>query len=441
MVKRKLFITLLCLSAMLFCCSLIGLIYAMVSVEVTNDFETGIVDITLKEYQKKGDTETEWAGAQTVLPGSVISLIPRIHNNGNDCYIRAKVSIRDMDDLDESNLLNVGDKWIKADDGYWYYTDALLSDEDVDMFDSLRIPGDFSQENQGEGFHVDIDVDAIQSQNFTPQFDLASPWGGVEILKAIGDGQYDINSVQVSDQTFSVIYQADSQKLIVNSDDFFANIPTILPGDTYGDTVQLVNDGNADATMYFRSEATDDSELPDKIRLKIVTNIDGNETTFYEGDLRAAELSKDTVLGVIPKGKEGTFYFEIAVPAELNNQYSLLASYVKWIFSTEPIIVPDEPVPDEPTPVEPTPEEPDKTDTPDINGANRDTTDNVQTTVPGKVDKPVSSTISTYVKEPIRIPPQTGVYASIGGWIVLMVISLAGVGTALHLYKKETCGE
>ena len=64
--QKKLLIIFLSLSIAIFSC---GLIYGMVSVEVTNEFETGIVDISLKEYQKIGNKEILSEDAPTILQG------------------------------------------------------------------------------------------------------------------------------------------------------------------------------------------------------------------------------------------------------------------------------------------------------------------------------------------------------------------------------------
>ena len=336
MVKRKLFIILLGLLVLF---SGVGLIYGRITAVVTNDFETGIVDIRLKEYQKDGDTEVKLEDGEfeSVLPGDVISKIPRIFNKGNDCYVRAKLTFRGTDQLSDSNLLGITDKWVKADDGYYYYTEIIPHGEDVDIFQAVSIPTNFSQTMEGEQFYLDIAVDAIQSQNFTPDYTLASPWGSVEILENEKD-EYEISSLKKSDtQSFQVVYEGDSKKLITNSDDFFANIPYLMPGDTYSDTVKLSNTSTGAIKLYFRSNALDKSDLLDKILLKITTTIDGKTEVFYEGPLRASKLTGEEALGTLPKNSNGTFEFEITVPAELNNKYSVSASSVQWIFSTEPI--------------------------------------------------------------------------------------------------------
>ena len=333
MVKRKLLIFILGLSVLISGC---GLIYGMVSVAVTNPFVTGIVDISLTEYQQDANEEVLWEDNPTILPGDVISKIPRIYNDGNDCYIRAKITFRETDELNDSHLLGISEDWAKADDGYYYYTKILPHGEDVDIFKGLTIPTDLSQDSQGEQFYIDIDVDAIQSDNFTPQFDSAQPWGGVEILACEKEGLYEISAYTPSDtQSFQIVYQGGTEELISNSDNFFANIPFLMPGDVYSESVSLVNDGDETVTLHFRSVALDDSELLDKITLKITTVIGGKSEIFYEGTLKAVQLSDDTILAEIPAGVTAEFNFEISVPAELNNKYSISASAVQWIFATD----------------------------------------------------------------------------------------------------------
>lgn len=339
--KKKLIILLLGVLLILSGC---GLIYAMISVDVTNHFETGIVDITLTEYQKVGDTEILWEDNPTVMPGDIVSKIPRIHNDGNDCYIRAKLAFRDTDEVSEDNLLGITDKWVKADDGYYYYTEILPHGEDTDIFRAVSIPDDLPEDTQGQTFYIDIDVDAIQSKNFTPQFNTAAPWGSVEILDCGKEGQYDISTFKQSDtQSFRIEYQGGIERLVKNSDDFFSNFPYLMPGDTYSDSASIVNDGDEDMKVYFRSAAEDPSDLLDKIQLTITTEIDGVTKVFYQGCLRAPELADNVILGIIPANSVGQFRFEISVPSELNNQYTIQDSLVKWIFSTEFIPNPSNP--------------------------------------------------------------------------------------------------
>ena len=339
MLKRK-------INIMVLVCSIMAAlfsgpdVYAKTSVDVTNHFETGIVDIGIKEYQKNEDgSEGEWIDNPTVMPGDEVSKIPRIHNYGTDCYVRVKITFREAGEITEEHLFGMSDKWMKADDGYYYYKEILKTGTETDVFDGLEIPENLSEDMADRSFYIDINADAIQSKNFTPDFESASPWGGVEILECGKEGQYDISTFKKSDkQSFEIEYQGKTGKLVKNKEDFFQNFPYLMPGDKYSDHITIVNDDKTkDLKIYFRSEATDDSELLDKIILRITTDMNGEKKEVYEGPLRAEKLIKDGLLGVIQRGDEGTFYFEIEVPKELNNKYTILNSHVKWIFSTKPI--------------------------------------------------------------------------------------------------------
>ncbi len=354
--KKVRIISLFFLSIVLFASSTVNAIYAMSVIGVTNHFETGIIDIRLEEYQlDEMGREVSWQNKENILPGDNFSKIPRIYNDGNDCYIRAEIAIRGGDEVDVTDLSGIqihgiSEDWTLADDGYYYYKNELLHGKSVDLFQSVHIPEEFPDCLMGKSFYIDINVDSIQSKNFTPNFDLAMPWGSVEILECEKKGQYDISSFkQSASHTFSIIYQGEIKQLIKNADDFFSNFPYLMPGDCYSDTVSLVNNSGKEITLYFRSEGIDNSDLLDKIQLKITTTIHGETKVFYEGSLRAESISENVVLGVIPKNATGEFLFEIEVPAELNNQYTILNSYVKWIFSADENETDEPNVPEEPS--------------------------------------------------------------------------------------------
>ncbi len=336
MLKKKHWVALLGLSALLFCG---GTIYAMTSAEIVNHFETGTVDIDLTEYQKNGDKEELWTEKMAVLPADRISKIPRICNEGTDCYIRAKVTFRETDGITEENLYGIGEDWIRAEDGYYYFTRILSHGESADFFQGVQIPADFEQSNEEKPISLEIDADAIQSQNFSPDFQSENPWGEVEILKSETKKNYDIKVLKSTEtKLFQIRYEGRSKELIKNSDDFFYNLPELMPGAHYEDQVQLVNQGSEAVKLYFRSEVSKEDSLTDQIRLQIISGIGDTEKTVYSGNLRAEELSETVILGILPKGKEGEFQFTIDVPKELGNDYSGCDSCVKWIFSTEPIV-------------------------------------------------------------------------------------------------------
>lgn len=313
-------------------------IYAFTEVSVVNNFSTGIVDIELDEYTIEDGKEKKWENnIKDVLPGDDIYKIPRISNHGNDCYVRAYVHFVDTP-LDVTCLKGMSDNWILAEDGYFYYKEILETGKSVDLFQGIKIPVDLTENAAESLFTIKVDVDAIQSNNFDPDYDSSNPWGEVQILECEKEGMYDINTFKKPDnKKFSITYEGDSNKLIKNEDDFFMNFPVLLPGDTYTDTLLFTNDSNRKVNLYFRTASPEGTDLLNKVTLKITKQIGDNKEVIYDGDLRATKLYANMLLAVIDKGKSGSLTYEIHVPEELQNPYSIMEDYVMWVFATDPI--------------------------------------------------------------------------------------------------------
>ena len=313
-------------------------IYAFTEVSVVNNFSTGIVDIELDEYTIEDGKEKKWENnIKDVLPGDDIYKIPRISNHGNDCYVRAYVHFVDTP-LDVTCLKGMSDNWILAEDGYFYYKEILETGKSVDLFQGIKIPVDLTESAAESLFTIKVDVDAIQSNNFDPDYDSSNPWGEVQILGCEKEGMYDINTFKKPDnKKFSITYEGDSNKLIKNEDDFFMNFPVLLPGDTYTDTLLFTNDSNRKVNLYFRTASPEGTDLLNKVTLKITKQIGDNKEVIYDGDLRATKLYENMLLAVIDKGKSGSLTYEIHVPEELQNPYSIMEDYVMWVFATDPI--------------------------------------------------------------------------------------------------------
>ena len=303
---------------------------------VVNHVSTGIVDIELSEYQIKDGKEVKWQDNPLVLPGTNVSKIPRIHNYGNDCYVRAKVSFRDIVVNLEKNIYGMGNDWVKKNDGYYYYTKILRTEENVDLFRGILIPPDFPQTLEGRTFYLDLSVDAIQSQNFTPDFSAALPWGSVKIVQCDKQGPYNVTSFEPGEnKMFLIEYQGESEELFLNEEDFFQNFSVLMPGDEYKDSVEIRNSSESDVNLYFRSEIAEEN-LSEEIELLITTEVNGQERMLYKGPLRAESLSENRLLVNIPGGVQGKLNYTVTVPEELGNTYAAEECQVKWIFSTEP---------------------------------------------------------------------------------------------------------
>lgn len=165
------------------------------TVTVTNNAKMGIVDIDLKEYTiNEAGEKVEWEDKKDILPGDIISKIPEIScvEGAVDCYVRAKVELSCKDEklANSSEMLtlenvNVNkEEWYYCEeDGYFYYK-KILTDKSkpVVLFSEVSIPSSLNNDWSLEELSIDVTVEAIQSRNFTPNFEESSknPWPGIE---------------------------------------------------------------------------------------------------------------------------------------------------------------------------------------------------------------------------------------------------------------------
>lgn len=161
---------------------------------VTNHAKMGIVDIDLKEYMiNKEGKKVAWEDKTNIVPGDVISKIPEINcvEGAVDCYIRAKVEIscKDQNLQNSTQMLTLAnldvneENWYYCEnDGYFYYKTILTEESDpVELFSEVTIPASLNNEWSLEEFSIDVTAEAIQSQNFTPNFTAGTtePWPGI----------------------------------------------------------------------------------------------------------------------------------------------------------------------------------------------------------------------------------------------------------------------
>lgn len=331
--KQKLKMFVLCLSFAVFLCS--SMIYASEKLSVTNDVNTGVVDIELDEYTVASDGSfLSWENDVVILPGMNISKIPRITNVGYDCYVRATLDFS-VDGLDDS-YFDMGEYWQLCKDGYWYYTKVLPTDSYTDIFQGIQIPEDFSQVLEGERISLEICVDAIQAKNFIPDYDAVKPWGNVTVQSHIQNSDYQVQNMVVENpKTFELQYDVRSKSLMKNEDDFFQNIPVLFPGDTYTDTLELQNENDEPMFLYF-STFSEENEFLNQVQLMIyVCDSSGQDTLIYDGNLASTDLESQILLTKIDAHENQQLKYTITVSSDLDNSYTLLEDHVRWMFSVD----------------------------------------------------------------------------------------------------------
>lgn len=318
---------------------LISGIYALtnnVIVTSGNILTTDSVDIDLKEYWTNFNNEqVQYNGENiTVYPGSEISIIPKITNNGSNCYVRAKIDFKIDNNAitDLSNIVSILDGWQKYGD-YYYYNSILNSKESIEIFRTIRIPISISNEDSEKKIIVTVSADAIQSNNFNPNYTLEDPWYNVEIEKSV-DSKYVINNNN-DNFTTDLKFENNADKYIEISENFFKALNKMVPGDSIEEYVKIENKTDKETEYFYGISTQNDisefeKELLKKCILTVVKN--DNETLYSDGLLNHLNNS----IGKLKPGEQAKIKFIIKIPNELDNRFSNLNVKFSWKFSVQP---------------------------------------------------------------------------------------------------------
>lgn len=355
MSRNKMYI----IAFILICIMCVSGIYAFTNstlVNVKNEINTGAVKIELNEYSKGNDGNEVLYGEviPNVLPGQVISLIPRISNLGDSSYVRAKIGYSNSDNstvtLTQDEIDGIDAKWVKRGD-YWYYTEPLKSGENVDIFKTVTIPKNLSNDYQGKEFKLDVTAEAVQAENFKPNFDSDSPWNGIEAKKASVDN-YKTDKIQTNNSS-KVEYENNADSYINVPDSFFNRLGRILPGDVLIEEVTIQNKTSKEVEYFVSTDKGKElSDVETELLEKIKLNISLDNKKIYDGKLYKID---NLSLGKYTKNDLSKLIFTIEVPEDLENEYANLSATLSWKFSVK---IPDDKKEEDPPKEDPKDEEP-----------------------------------------------------------------------------------
>ena len=150
--------------------------------DVENVFTMGHVDITLTENEVEVDEETgeyvqkddetaiteEGLGFEDVVPGQTVPKNPTVTvaEGSEDAYIRVQLTFEGLDNTQKEQLLagiEILDGWTLANDGYYYYKEAVSAEDSVVLFEEVTIPGAWGNEMAEKEFKILVNADAIQA--------------------------------------------------------------------------------------------------------------------------------------------------------------------------------------------------------------------------------------------------------------------------------------
>lgn len=305
------------------------------TLQVVNHISVGDIKISVEEYEKKGTKEVPYRNTGEVLPGAVVSKIPRITNHALPCWVRARIlytnSQKKLEGLDDTKLSGFSSKWIKRGE-YYYYTSVLRKKETVDLFQNVHIPASWEKGHEFQKLGLTIQAEAIQAANFTPDFSAMSPWGNQLIQQCIHE-ENGTMTCKKPQTKLTVEFNGKAHKLLSVPGDFFTNLGTAMPGDVLTDVITISNTTGSEAEILFRTSAGGRSReqlaMLKDVKLTVVM---GSEV-LYNGTLDSAGLTKNCSLGTFASGQNGKMKFRLEIPAEWNNRMAQKTADVTWIFT------------------------------------------------------------------------------------------------------------
>ena len=271
-------------------------ILAITNQTTNGELSTGIVDIKIQNYKidNNGQEIAETDDNQEVMPGEIISLIPKIYNLGMECYVRLKVTYID-ENTDFTNYVTGLSSELTKHGDYYYYNKVLNPEENIKIFDTIRIPEYLNQIQSEEELKLIIVAEAIQYRNFEPDYAQEDPWKGVTPTKTIK------KSYEINDKGYKITieYEDDSNHDILVPDNFLDKMDTVLPGDSFKDSIKINNNSKKQTKYYIELRNKDtraaENELLKQVNL-IITNKEGK--VIYSGSL--INRRKNTIGGICP---------------------------------------------------------------------------------------------------------------------------------------------
>lgn len=297
-----------------------------------NHYGTGSVKLSVGLYQMDSDGNRVAARTATVLPGETVSYIPEITNNRANCYVRVHLET-DMKDencsITADNISGLEDGWIRNGENL-YYTREFKHGESIDVFRELIIPSDLAQDDAEDGFTVTVIADAIQSDNFDPDFDAELPWGSVQIEREKEDDPIDYDRGITPYRTPNELRFSGEGGLESETEDLFGNFSYFMAGDEFQDSLRVKNQSDHRIRLFFRVKDSEGS-LNDQTEL----TISSKGKKIYQGFGRdPSEQNVWHELTAIDAGRSVDLDFSLKLPMDTRQEYTVLRDDVVWEFRT-----------------------------------------------------------------------------------------------------------
>lgn len=258
-----------------------------------------------------------------ISPGKDVAYKPVMENKGADSWVRFKLTADSELPLD--NFYGLSSDWVEKG-GYWYLTKPVLSKETVPTVEGFKVPDTLTEQSDTE-IEVGGTYDAIQSDNFKPDFNSENPWGDVNIVESDFDGSNYIRTVaNIQPITVDI---GSSDDVVITSDDILSY--DLIPGDMKSNILVIENTSSVDKQVNFKSISDRENALLQNIYI----GIGDSEKEIYDGALSEANFDKE--IATIPAGDTATINYEISIPTEVGNALQGEKGEFEWHFTSEEI--------------------------------------------------------------------------------------------------------
>lgn len=304
---------------------------------VENHGTIGAVDIGLS-YEVEGNY-----GA--LLPGDTIALKSAVTNKAESAWLRVKIQYpiyknekvlehlveENLTELDDSLITFADEQWKKIG-SYYYLLDSVGRGKTVKFTESIKFPTDWDNRLITSKFGIVITAEAIQEQNFEPDFDSDDPWHGA-VIEAYDTTDYIHKGAGT--ERFSVRYEGGAEGLITTSKDFFANWETLMPGDVVDGTAAIENKMKIPVKLFFAINPVLRNTVRDEYLLSnLHLVVKHGDTKLYDGNLM--DPLPELLLKEYAPGESAALTYELSVPTSLTNEYAEMDFSHIWIFRAVP---------------------------------------------------------------------------------------------------------
>ena len=326
--------SILCLLALL---GLTG-IYALPKVYVLYQANTGKVDICLKEYMLEEGKEVPWKNGKDVLPGGFVSKIPRIRNDGAECYVRATVSFSSQKESEKplslENLEGISSDWVRDGD-YFYYKHTVKPGEKVELFQGIRIPWEWKTPDEDNVWKACVRAEAVQAEYFSPDFTGEDPWGMKVYTFPI---QYapegDIQEQTADTEEVELLLAEQVQGFAAEQEGCMKTLEAFVPGKSQTGSIRLKNTTEKEREVFFRAETQEQSVLLEKMELKVELLEKEENRILYQGSAAACTPKELQSLGKLAPQEEKQLRFTFSLAKDADNTYALQKGKIKFWFTT-----------------------------------------------------------------------------------------------------------